>query len=206
MYFDGFGTDSSRGAYNFFWVHHTTSIKKFPEMFQKSRFASMASFCSFAVSGPSSFFPRGRTSTDIFNQIRMRSTRVGGLTIWTFFCQFNWTVSTGECEVFSGFFESHFFFFESSDVDFWSSVVSQFFCICHEQISCPAAHRVQGISDKIILRILELNWWSLSFLSVDIGWWTTSDPKGIVGPRNGVSYLLSWGVFPSAINSCKFRE
>ena len=46
------------------------------------------------------------------------------------------------------FLNSHFIFFQSSDVDFWSSVVLFFFCICHEQVTCPSAPRVQGKSKE----------------------------------------------------------
>ena len=68
----------------------------------------------------------------------------------------------------------------------------------------PSAYR--AYSRKIPGNPFFPNWWIRDWSCGDIGWYSTKETKGIIGPLNGSPKRLSYGVFPSDKRSWIFRS
>ena len=153
MYFSGIGNDSFWRRIQCFSVQNMVSINKVSRYAPETKFrfhGVCLFFCSvwFII-----FFSK---NVNWYLQPNSNEIDSGWMCDDVhLFLLIYWTFSTRKCELFSYFGDHHFFFFVSFDVDIWSSVVSKFFCVCHEKIYCPAALRVHEISDK---NIFEDSW------------------------------------------------
>ena len=108
---------------------------------------------------------------------------------------------------FSLFGKYHLFRIESVRVDFRCVHRLQLLKVCNQYVTLPNSHRVQSVSkEQYQVRLVFPNWRILDWSFAEIGWYSTDEPNGIIGPLSGCPKRLSQGVFPSENKSVTFRR
>ena len=104
------------------------------------------------------------------------------------------------------FVKYYFLCIESFWVDFRCVHRLQLLEVCNNYVTLPNSTRVQSVSKNILRKTFFPNWWILDWSFAVIGWYSTNEPNGMIGPLNGCPKRLSQGVFPSNNRSVTFRR
>ena len=92
------------------------------------------------------------------------------------------------------FFEKyHLLRIESFGVDFWCVHRFQLLNVCNHYV-IPSKYRAHPSNNPG--KTFFSNWWILNWSFAEIGWYSTSEPNGIIGPLHGSPKRLSHGGIP----------
>ena len=145
-------------------------------------------------------------STEIFTPYKLFHPQRGysefAVSSWQFCC----AICNLEYE-FIIFLSDQYFLRVDSSRKFWCIQLFQIFQVSYSNISFPNSLRDQLTPRKNYWKHFLLpNWWILDWSFVEVGWYSTIAPKGIICPPNGCPNRLSYGIFPSAKRSWTFRR
>ena len=98
---------------------------------------------------------------------------------------------------FSFFFRKyHLFCIESFQVDFRCVHRFQLLNVCNQYVTLPNSTPAYNAYPRNNPgKTFFPNWWILDWSFAVIGWYSTNEPNGIIGPLNGCPKRLSYGVF-----------
>ena len=89
------------------------------------------------------------------------------------------------------FVKYHLFRIESYRVDFWCVHRLQLLKVCNQYVTLPIPPAYDAYPRNNSGKTFFPNWWILDWSFAVIGWYSTSEPNGIIGPLNGCPKRLS---------------
>ena len=203
-YFSGIGNDSSLGEWSLTLGSTWWRYMKFRDMDQKS-------FIAWRASGSESW-GCGRDPSDSPRKsillppwIGCSRIKVGVLSSWSppgslirpsAAGKINFPFSVGNITSFA---------LSLFRVDFWCVHRFQLLNVCNQHVTLPNSPANKAYPRNNPGKTFFPNWWNLDWFFAEIGWYSTSEPNGMIGPSNGFPKRLSHGIFPSDKRSWMFR-
>ena len=91
-------------------------------------------------------------------------------------------------------------------VDFLCVHRIQLLKVCDQYVTLPNSPAYRAYPRNNPGKTFFPNWWILDWSFAVIGWYSTNEPNGMIGPLNGFPKRLTYGVFSSDKRSVTFRR
>ena len=156
---------------------------------------------------PKSFIPSDSPRKSLWLSPRIGRSRIGGCSQFLISSRKIDSSICGWKNEFSIFFGkdhlSHWVFFW---VDFRCVHRLQLLLVCNQYVTLPNSPAYKAYPRNNPGKTFFPNWWILDWSFAEIGYYSTNEPNGMIGPLNGFPKRLTYKVFPTDMSSWIFRR